>query len=73
MFKSIKSFFHKTWWHNFTSAGLEQHRILIIQQNCGHQNWDCDSQIRMIKCKKCGKIAWIDDYVDLFSKFRIRK
>ena len=68
-----KSWIKKLWWYNFISAGLEQQRILIAQQNCNHDHWDCDTQIKMIVCKKCGKTAWIDDYVDIFTKFKIRK
>jgi len=36
------------------------------QQKCKHEKWDCDSQIRVIECKECGKRAWIEDYHSLF-------
>lgn len=32
------------------------------QQKCNHKIWDCDSQIRVIECKECGKRAWIGEY-----------
>lgn len=36
--------------------------------NCSHEKWNCDNQIRTIECIKCGKRAWIEDYVNLYSK-----
>lgn len=39
----------------------------IRQFFCKHEKWDCDTQIRTIECKKCGKRAWIDKYRDLYK------
>ena len=36
------------------------------QRNCKHEKWDCDTQIRTIQCRKCGKRAWIEDYRSLY-------
>ena len=36
------------------------------EQKCQHKKWDCDTQIRTIECKECGKRAWIDDYRSLY-------
>ena len=34
---------------------------------CNHAKWNCDTQIRTIKCVKCGKRAWIDNYKSLYT------
>ena len=47
-------------------------RIIDKQRTCNHAHWDCDNQIRTIECKECGLRAFIDDYVDLFDKKRIK-
>lgn len=36
------------------------------QITCEHKEWNCDTQIRVIECKKCKKRAWIKDYKNLF-------
>lgn len=36
------------------------------QRNCKHEKWDCDTQIRTIQCRECGKRAWIEDYRSLY-------
>lgn len=36
------------------------------QQKCKHAKWDCDTQIRTIECRECGKRAWIEDYRSLY-------
>ena len=36
------------------------------QITCEHKEWDCDTQIRVIECKKCKRRAWIRDYRSLF-------
>lgn len=33
---------------------------------CSHTDWDIDKQIRVIKCKKCGKKAWLRKVIDMF-------
>jgi hypothetical protein len=33
---------------------------------CEHKKWDCDTQIRTIKCRECGKKAWIEEYRNLY-------
>ena len=53
---------------SFSKEGIEQQRIQMIQSHCKHEKWNCDKQIRVIECVKCGKRAWIEDYVDLFKK-----
>ena len=42
-------------------------RTFIKQFFCKHKQWICDTQIRVIECKKCGKRAWIKEYKDLFT------
>lgn len=37
------------------------------QQKCTHEKWDCDTQIKVIECKECGKRAWIDEYRNLYT------
>jgi hypothetical protein len=37
------------------------------QKWCNHERWDSDNQIRLIKCKKCGKNAWVDSYRNLYE------
>jgi len=53
---------------SLTKEGIEKQRIEMIQRNCQHTHWNCDKQIRVIECKKCGLRAWIDEYVDLYAK-----
>jgi len=36
------------------------------QIKCKHEKWDCDTQIRTIQCRECGKRAWIEDYRSLY-------
>ena len=36
------------------------------QIKCKHEKWDCDTQIRTIQCRECGKRAWIEDYQSLY-------
>lgn len=55
---------------SFTKEGIEAQRVELIQKNCRHEHWNCDTQIRVIECKSCGLRAHIDDYVDLFSPFK---
>jgi len=62
------NWFYKNLLWPFTKEGLEAQRVQMIQSKCNHSNWNCDTQIRVIKCKKCGKTSWIDDYVDLYKK-----
>lgn len=44
------------------SRFLLWHKQLI----CKHEKWDCDTQIRTIQCRECGKRAWIEDYRSLY-------
>lgn len=37
-------------------------------KTCEHENWTCDTQIRVIECQRCGKRAWIKKYKNLFKK-----
>ena len=32
---------------------------------CPHSEWDGDTQIRTIRCRQCGKKAWVLEYKDL--------
>ena len=41
--------------------------FLSEQELCEHKEWDCDTQIRTIQCRKCGKRAWIKEYKSLYS------
>lgn len=59
---------YKTFIWPFTKEGLEYQRKMMIEQHCPHKEWTCDTQIRLIKCNKCGKKAWITEYKDLFKK-----
>ncbi len=45
---------------------IEKERISMIQGNCSHEEWDMDVQIRTIRCKKCGKSAWVREIKDLY-------
>jgi len=36
------------------------------QQKCTHKKWNCDTQIKTIQCRECGKKAWIEDYITLY-------
>ncbi len=36
------------------------------QLTCKHEKWDCDTQIRTIQCRECGKRAWIENYRSLY-------
>ena len=48
-------------------------REALIQHKCKHEKWDCDTQIRTIECKGCGKRAWIDDYRDLYGGYQHKR
>jgi hypothetical protein len=37
---------------------------------CRHTVYNCDKQIRVLKCTCCGKMAWIGEYVDLYPNKR---
>jgi hypothetical protein len=65
--KKIKNFLQKVIW-SFSTEGIEAQRIEMIRRKCNHEHWECDSQIRIIRCKSCGLMASIDNYVDLFKK-----
>ena len=45
---------------------MQRFSICFKQITCEHKEWDCDTQIRVIECKKCKKRAWIRDYRSLF-------
>jgi len=40
---------------------MQRFLVWYNQTNCEHKEWDCDTQIRVIECKKCKKRAWIRD------------
>jgi len=63
MIKFIKFVF----WLYFTKEGIKQRKVYEKQDNCKHEKWNCDNQIRTIECISCGKRAWIDDYVNLYK------
>jgi len=54
------------WWLYFTKGGREERRKLNKQENCKHEKWYMDKQIRTIECCECGKRAWVEDYKDLY-------
>lgn len=37
-------------------------------ETCDHDEWDMDTQIKVIECRKCGKRAWVKENRDLYSK-----
>lgn len=45
---------------------MQRFSTWIKQMRCKHKDWDCDTQIRVIECDKCGKRAWIRDYRSLY-------
>jgi hypothetical protein len=45
---------------------MQRFYVWFKQMTCEHKEWDCDTQIRVIECKKCKKRAWIRDYRSLF-------
>ena len=40
---------------------------ILNKRRCKHEEWDADTQIRTIKCRNCGKEAWIIDYRNLYE------
>lgn len=42
-------------------------RDFIRQKRCNHNKWDMDNQIRTIKCRGCGKKAWVKEYKNLYK------
>ena len=45
---------------------MQRFSVWFKQITCEHKECDCDTQIRVIECKKCKKRAWIRDYRSLF-------
>ena len=37
------------------------------KERCTHEEWDMDNQIRTIKCRSCGKKAWVKEYKNLYN------
>lgn len=54
------------WWLYFTKEGRTERKRLAKQENCPHDKWFMDKQIRAIECCECGKRAWVEDYKDLY-------
>ena len=44
----------------------EKSQTARAQSSCEHKEWDMDKQIRVIKCRECGKTAWLREIVNLF-------
>lgn len=42
-------------------------RSFIRKERCTHEEWDMDNQIRTIKCRSCGKKAWVKEYKNLYQ------
>lgn len=42
-------------------------RGFIHKERCMHEEWDMDNQIRTIKCRSCGKKAWVKEYKNLYN------
>jgi hypothetical protein len=42
-------------------------KLMIEQKLCNHKEFDQDIQIRVLRCKSCGKQSWLRDCVDLFK------
>jgi hypothetical protein len=60
MIKYIKRFLF-----SLTKEGIKQQKLQMLQ-NCKHERWNMDNQIRTIECKTCGLRAWVDDYINLY-------
>lgn len=58
---------YRTFIFPFTKTGIEQERIQMIQRMCKHESFTCDTQIRVIKCNKCGLMSRILEYKSLFN------
>ena len=43
------------------------HSIFQGTEKCPHKEWDQDCQIKIIKCKACGKTAWLKETKGLFK------
>jgi len=56
-----------TLWLLFTKEGRATRKKYIKQQNCKHEKWYMDKQIRTIECCECGKQAWVEDFKDLYN------
>jgi hypothetical protein len=47
--------------------GVMQRFLLFIKQaTCKHDEYDSDTQIRTIECRKCGKRSWVREYRSLY-------
>lgn len=42
-------------------------RSFIRKERCTHEEWDMDNQIRTIRCRSCGKKAWVKEYKNLYQ------
>ena len=39
----------------------------VLKESCEHKDWVMDTQIRKIRCKKCGIEGFVKDYENLFK------
>lgn len=42
-------------------------RSIIRKKRCTHEEWDMDNQVRTIKCRSCGKKAWVKEFKNLYE------
>ncbi len=42
--------------------------IINRSRKCPHDEWDMDNQIRVIKCRNCGKTSRVIEFRDIFKK-----
>ena len=45
--------------------------IPVKKEICEHLEWDIDNQIRTIKCRSCGKKAWVKEYKNLYKEWDV--
>lgn len=64
--KLFNTFFQ--WFKNFNMFKILPKKINFLSLFCKHSKWNSDTQIRTIECIKCGKRAWVNDYVNLYKK-----
>ncbi len=56
--ENSNSFLHRVVWRFFYGK----------KEQCKHEEYDMDNQIRAIRCRKCGHEAFIKEVKNLYSK-----
>lgn len=49
------------------SSFMEKILVYLKKVFCSHPEFDCDNQIRVIECVKCGRKSWIRDYKNIYD------